>query len=138
MTDNEIIEALECCIKDDYDKGCTECPVHCYKGCDFHLAKFALDLINRQQAEIERLQNTIISLSDYLDILGIDKTDTSIVRTATELNAQIRADVKAEVIKQFAERVKSRLITVTYMNFDDIIDNLVKEIEGENIVSEND
>ena len=37
MTDNEIIKALECCIKDDYDKGCSECPVHCYNGCDFQL-----------------------------------------------------------------------------------------------------
>ena len=45
MTDNETIKALECCIKDDYDK-----------GCDFHLAKFALDLINRQKAQIKELE----------------------------------------------------------------------------------
>lgn len=94
--------------------------------------------IEEQQAEIERLKNTIISLSDYLDILGIDKTDTSIVRTATELNAQIRADVKAEAIKEFADRLKEK--ADYYENgqgwegdiyYADDVDNLVKEMVGD-------
>lgn len=55
MTDNEIIKALECCIEDDYDKSCTECPLQYYEYCNFQLAKFALDLINRQKEDIEKL-----------------------------------------------------------------------------------
>ena len=66
------------------------------------------------QAEIERLQNTIISLSDYLDIVGIDKTDTSIVRTATELNAQIRTDIKIKDREEFVDRLKTHIAALEY------------------------
>ena len=55
MTDNEIIKALECCASECFN-ACDNCPF--YKQCenDEQLSKFALDLINRQQAEIERLR----------------------------------------------------------------------------------
>lgn len=54
MTDEEIIETLECCA---YSDGCERC--QCSKQCDGaeHLIN-ALDLINRQKSEIERLKNT--------------------------------------------------------------------------------
>ena len=48
MTDNEIIKALECCK----DNNCNECPI---KGCTEDIFVEALDLIDRQKAEIERL-----------------------------------------------------------------------------------
>ena len=56
MTDNEIIKALECCSKPVIEEYCSECPYHlggqenCHK-----LLGDILDLINRQKAEIERL-----------------------------------------------------------------------------------
>jgi hypothetical protein len=62
MTDNEIIKALECCMD---EMGCTKgCPCfnpkakgsHCTVAKKLELEKLTLDLINRQQAEIERLQ----------------------------------------------------------------------------------
>lgn len=52
MTDNEIIKALECCEKQPH---CTGCPYFEKIGCKKHLYQDALDLINRQEAEIERL-----------------------------------------------------------------------------------
>ena len=69
------------------------------------------ETINRQKAEIERLQNTIIALVNYLDILGVDKTDTSLVKEAYELNAQIRAAVKDEAFKELAERLKAKALS---------------------------
>lgn len=57
MIDNEIIKALECCSIDDHIGVCKECPFT--DVCDEDgqaLQKHALDLINRQQAEIERLE----------------------------------------------------------------------------------
>lgn len=57
MTDNEIIKALECCANWESDKSCEECPANTYGfGCANKRAKASLDLINRQQAEIERLK----------------------------------------------------------------------------------
>ena len=57
MTDNEIIKALECC-KDGTAIGCKKCPLYEDKGqtCITILSHNAIDLINRQKAEIERLK----------------------------------------------------------------------------------
>lgn len=55
MTDKEILKGLECCaIKHD----CNECPYKVEK-CELlnSILSDALDLINRQQAEIEKLQS---------------------------------------------------------------------------------
>ena len=59
MTDNEIVKALECCAR--LNRKCNECPLlndgavsaHCISviRCE------ALDLIKRQQAEIEKVKS---------------------------------------------------------------------------------
>ena len=53
MEDKEIIKALECCCGTAHDS-CRDCPYDDI-GCEDKLEKDALDLINRQKAEIERL-----------------------------------------------------------------------------------
>ncbi len=55
MSDNDIIKALECCSVHGLLK-CEKCPKK-NEGvtCMYALSKDALNLINRQQAEIERL-----------------------------------------------------------------------------------
>ena len=56
MTDNEIIKALEVCTSELQD--CVLCPL--LGNCDpLVLDGQALDLINRQQAEIERLKKIL-------------------------------------------------------------------------------
>ena len=53
MTEREIIKALECCK----DNNCHECPI---KGCTEDIFVEALDLIDRQKAEIERLKKELM------------------------------------------------------------------------------
>ena len=59
MTDEQIIKALECCC-DIIGNRCSECPSYLQKKdndfCQEDLHNFALKLINRQKAEIERLK----------------------------------------------------------------------------------
>ena len=63
-TDNEIVKALECCKNDGII--CGECPYKKANGCMEKLSADALDLINRQNAEIERLKEEVGLLhSDY-------------------------------------------------------------------------
>lgn len=113
MTDNEIIEAYE--NKVNLIGSMSDVYLDEKYGFDLYdVMTNTLDFINRLQAEIERLQNTIIALLDYLDRLGIDKTDTSIVRIATELNAQIRANVKSEAIEEFVEKLKMQVASLEY------------------------
>ncbi|MBR5874832.1 MAG: hypothetical protein IKY90_08900 [Oscillospiraceae bacterium] len=52
MTDKEIIQALECCLVD----GCDICSCREEADCVRAMAENALDLINGQQREIERLK----------------------------------------------------------------------------------
>ena len=59
MSDEDIIKALECCKYSVNNKDCENCPyVECetMTGCVGELLEDALDLINRQKAEIERLE----------------------------------------------------------------------------------
>lgn len=90
MTDNEVVNALECCVGGK----CTKC--HYYyepfleaEECMGSLIAEALELINRQRAEIER----------FADI------------------GKMYSEVIAEAIKEFAERVKEK-ITDYYENQD--------------------
>lgn len=74
MTDKEIIQALEICTEGIYicDK---DCPYYDVKSdtrtsyCKFELLGDALEFIQRQQAEIERLKkyNTDVAFKHYYD-----------------------------------------------------------------------
>ena len=67
MTDKEIIKALECCNKAVYQNSCEGCSYHHIQGrCTENLLKDTIYLINRQQAEIERLKKKVEELSDVL------------------------------------------------------------------------
>ena len=83
MTDEQIVEALKYCSKGETI--CFMCPLYNKTDhCVDMLAKNALDLINRQQAEIERLEK-------------IRKADDNLI---TSLN-KCYETAKAEAIKEF-------------------------------------
>lgn len=84
-TDDEIIKALECCINDN----CNDCP-ETFGNCELTTMRNALDLLKRQRAEIERLN---------------DKLDTAkreIVETIPLIAEDIKT-AKAEAFKEFAD-----------------------------------
>ena len=132
MTDNEIIKALNyCCgnIKNN-DEECNEdmCYQVCLpesreeglRWCGEWLMKDALDLINRQAAEIERLQKNIDGLNIFT------KNHIKVIRL--------------QAIKEFAERLKRTSIDLEIGDDKKFkmtvvstvaIDNLVKEMTEE-------
>ena len=121
MTDEQIVEALKYCSKGETI--CFMCPLYNKTDhCVDMLAKNALDLINRQQAEIERLEK-------------IRKADNNLI---TSLN-KCYETAKAEAYKEFTEKLKEKCyedFQETYEMLspyvtDDDIDNLLKEMEGE-------
>ena len=68
MTDNEIIKALECCGEFHNKRDCLKCPYYNIKiACSIELKNDALNLINRQKAEIERLKDENYHLRGYSD-----------------------------------------------------------------------
>lgn len=65
MNDEDIKKALECCSCGVTKCVCNECPIRYKESCLDDLPKFALDLINRQQAEIEKFKKAINEADQY-------------------------------------------------------------------------
>ena len=133
MTDNEIIKALECCA-DEYIHSCDYCPFEkeC-NGDNLNLVKYALDLINRQKAQIKDLKKDINHYKINLPYLEHQSEDFCGVPCSFMENLVEKA--KAKAIKEFAKRLKSDM-SYSYLlgrEFctDVTIDNLVKEMVGE-------
>ena len=119
LTDEEIKKALECCpVADDcYECECKEfCPQ--YMG---DLIPLALDLIVRQQTEIEQLKFEIAKLLP----------EGCPYATQVEVSNKLEAQIKSEAIKEFAERLKEQKKTSTLdsrIYTTEMINSLVKEM----------
>lgn len=73
MTDNEIIKALGQCETQKY---CSDCPYLERIGCKKHLYQDALDLINRQKAEIARLEEKRLEDDKLLNVRVAEAVNT--------------------------------------------------------------
>ena len=145
MTDNEIIKALECCTQQVGCKGCplvisNEMKYHGGYACAEKLRKSSLDLINRQKAEIEKLERI-----EAIGTKTIETQNAEIERLQNERIERIReltrvvydkeiAKAKVEAIKEFAERVKGECEGGWLEIEESVFDNLVKEMVGESNV----
>ena len=98
MTDKEIIQALECCAKDD----CENCPLSNYDGCKSLLfdGNIVLDLINRQKAEIEKAWELFKKQSD--ENIEMQKLCDKQKAEIEELQHKIMS-CNSEAIKEFAK-----------------------------------
>lgn len=112
MTDNEIIKAMQCVIGNGVS--CSECEYQKalpFPGCRRMCAENALDLINRQKAEIERMknQNTLLLKKKCKDI-----------NTARKI-------IKSEALIEFAKRLKEKVKMYNSEGVDegDLIDDLL-------------
>ena len=108
MTDNEIIKALECCVKTEFISDCAKCEMFAF-DCKDILIENALDLINRQKAKNESLKVDLAKCSIRLD---------NLYKTADE--------IKSEAIKEFAHFVIDRSRNGVIYTSD--IPDLVKEM----------
>ena len=148
MTDNEIIKALECC--NDGIVWCEECPYH-ENDCEMRLLIDTLDLINRQKAEnsnltshLTSLQNDLTSAKAEIERLN-NITSASAISIMADIVIEVEKkkpkfihEIKAEAIKEFAERLKEkysqadilcprRIVSLTEKD----LDNLIEETAGE-------
>ena len=142
MNDSEIIKALECCTTTK--GGCKECPMKGYEKVDCQLitATEAYKLINRQQAEIDRLN---IDLKAMRGAANSWKAEVQRIckREFDNIEIDIEA-VKSEAVREFAEKLKEycneianqewnkRTLPVSwadaYKDFIDDIDQLLEEM----------
>lgn len=132
MTDNEIVKALECCKKDD----CDNCP-NDFGNCYSNLAGYALDIINSQRAEIERLRACVKSEDEVRAIMKSQMMPmvSEIVNEQFDVAVKL---AKAEAIKEFAELVKRKTLAMVWSpdvvstcDYLKVIDDCVKEMVGD-------
>lgn len=131
--DNDIIKALEHCSENGE---CKDCLANPHKGnygyCVGGLMKRAIDLINRQKAEIKRLEAEIDAQYEQAkaDILGNMADGGVSCHWCIEQH-------KAEAIEEFAERIEPKLannINIGLAEYQFVIadiNNLVKEMTEE-------
>ena len=136
MTDEQIIKALECCLNADSRFECYECNYHDKAHCLDSMIIDTLNLINRQKAEIERLQGILLAFMDEVarweSKEGIDVSRLPLIPICDEGRNSIDR-IRAKAINQFAERLKEkeRPVFPLAMVIDVYeIDNLVKEMVG--------
>ena len=134
MTDKEIIRALECCSSDEA-MICEECPLNeeCYND-ELPLAELALDIINRQQEQLEAAVNGQETLQKALAeknaeierrknnpfckvVIDEEKMRNIVNEKVAEFELDIES-IKSEAIKEFAERLKKHYDE--YDDYDDI------------------
>ena len=149
MTDNEIIKALECCTVGTFACG-NECPYYSSKSnlkvssCMFDLMCEISNLINRQNAEIERLKQENKEYCEDNRIIAYQRNqrDKEIRALHNQLNGLNFMDkqIKSEAIKEFADRLKNEMRLEDDCQYDcmgclyackeyvPMIDNLVKEM----------
>lgn len=156
FTDKEIIKALEICAKSECWGDCEDmgCPAAMKHGCHFYLRtdedyegviqtemlKDALDLINRQKAEIERLNAAHADMTESLRLAAeankdmqaeIERLESNLkfvrgtVKRLQEydeerdvrLHARLTANARTEAIKEFAERLKANMSNIARMEY---------------------
>lgn len=132
-TDKDIISSLEVIAT---TCNCNECKIHSGKwgtcNCSETTANAALDLINHQKAEIERLKECPKCVYEY------DGETTEYCVQGPCSNFKTVEQIKSEAVKEFAERLEEKSfqsfgnygITRDVVEVCDI-DNLVKEMVGE-------
>lgn len=115
MTDEQIIKALEYCSTDVRENTCPKCAFYKKHRCSTLMLNAVSDLINRQKAEIERLER---------------KATTPFCQVGFDLK-----QLKSEAIKEFAERLKTNFNKnirlygrCTVYDATTEIDDLVKEM----------
>lgn len=120
MTDNEIVKALENEVKSTEYVDSEYCD-----GVDLTLIKSAIDLINRLQAEIERLKECPKCIYEY------DGNTTEYCVQGPCSNFKTVEQIKIEAIKEFAVRLKCGVPQETGVIRCFDVDNLVKEMVGD-------
>ena len=147
MTDNEIIKALQCCRTSlIYD--CKRCNLRLENGarqpfCTTTLIGNAFDLINRLQAENERLKEkgiVVLLKPENAQFENLERFETR--QISKEMLPAIVRRVKTEAYKECIEKVKENsnkmelvcsgaLVRTDYTITEDALDNLLKEMVGE-------
>lgn len=140
FTDEEIIETLERCSKGDGCFGCAMAYMHS-ANCIRILETECLNLINRQKSEIERLKECPKCVYEYVGeiteycVQGPCSNFKTVEQIKTEAYKEFAMKLQAFCKKIIAQKWNEKVVPISwsyaYADFIDEIDNLLKEMVGE-------
>lgn len=113
LTDEEIIKRLERCVE---------------RGNRNYDTDIVLDLINRQKAEIERLKGSTV-VNNIMESQRIKREAKA--NAYKEFAEKLQAFCKGIIAQKWNEKVAPISWSCAYADFIDDIDNLLKEMVGE-------
>jgi hypothetical protein len=125
FTDEEIIKAFEVCAVAGYPH-CNECPLRNKSIiCRDVLFERVFRIINRQKAEIKSLEDTLLG--------ELSASAAAIIEDADGKCKEVERSIKAEAVKEFADRLKKKLIEggIYPVLVKNSMDKLLKEMTGE-------
>jgi hypothetical protein len=137
LTDSEIIKALECCTTNG--ASCKDCPAFVKvdrSNCKKYF-RGALDLINRQKAEIERLWTCVCELKREVakheyNYDPSDETQKIIENIMGEDGTEkFRARIKAEAHKELLQMLRREVLMCGEVNVEEFLEKLVGENNGD-------
>ena len=109
LTDSEIVKALECCSSGDTNC-CDECPLDKECGVSIpimeKLMKYALALINRLQAENERLKPFEDKIAEFKSHIRVE--DMLVFASSLEEWLEFCDNLKAEAYKEVFEKINEK------------------------------
>ncbi len=141
LTDNEIIKAYELCFAEKGTKQtCGKCPYHKFgKLCKVRRDRDALDLINRLQAENERLKPFEDKIAEFKSHIRVE--DMLVFASSLEEWLEFCDNLKAEAYKKCIEKAKNEIESQSHsrsleasgerFRIHKILDNLLKELVGD-------
>ena len=106
MTETEIMKALECCSK-PVGEDCNECPLHKEDCLKVNIEELALDLINRKNAENEKLCAEIDELIIAKDQL-FDEAEALIKKARAEAIKEVLGEITTEIEEALRNNFKVR------------------------------
>ena len=150
MTDKDIVKALKYC-QDTEGDSCQCCEYLDVSGCQIELLKDALNLINQQQAEIEKLNVELVGMrgacNSYKMHYDNAKAEIERLKEELEIRNQKRASIfeisnayergRAKAIKELEAKIHEKLHEAEmHGNFEPVVtremfDSVVKELVGE-------
>ena len=127
MTEQEAIKALKTCTTE----ACENCPMDGYANCITSLEEAVLELVERQQSEIEELTTEVENLKKQMEWLtGYNQ---NLMSANTALSEEILI-AKIEAYKEFAGKAAIALANAYSPEYahwiDNVLDNLLKELVG--------
>lgn len=116
MTDNEIIENLECCMEGE----CEKCTYQDVTACKEYIFHDCLDLINRQKAEVEGWKEAFNNL-DKIARPSVEYVKSEKIKTVDEFARRLIEEIDAINYKEYNN----------YLDTLDIIERIAEEMECE-------